>query len=105
MRNAILAILAAAAACAGQSAGPARGALVVAGGGKLGPEIVNRFLELVGGVDAPIVVIPTAQEDSGIAPGWLEKSVLAQAGARRLSGLHTRDRAAADTTAFAAPLR
>ena len=40
--------------------GPARGSLVVVGGGQMGPEIVSRFIELSGGKDAPIVVIPTA---------------------------------------------
>lgn len=44
--------------------GPEHGALVVVGGGALGPEIYARFLALAGGADAPIVVIPTAGGDS-----------------------------------------
>lgn len=36
------------------------GSLLLAGGGKPGPEIVKRFAGLAGGLDAPIVVIPTA---------------------------------------------
>jgi cyanophycinase len=90
---------------AAQTVGPARGSLIVAGGGKLGPEITGRFIELAGGPDAPVVLIPTAQEDTGIAAGWLEKTVLAKAGLKNLIGLHTRDRAVADSEAFAAPLR
>src|SRR5262245_56924338 len=44
--------------------GPLRGALVVAGGGELGSEIIGRFIELAGGPHALIVVIPTAGGDS-----------------------------------------
>ncbi|MEZ6039936.1 MAG: cyanophycinase [Planctomycetaceae bacterium] len=36
------------------------GALVIVGGGSMPPDIVNRFIELAGGKDAKIVVLPTA---------------------------------------------
>src|SRR5262249_30127160 len=88
-----------------QSVGPANGSLLVVGGGKLGPEVISRFLELAGGAEAPIVVIPTAQEDSGITDGWLEKSAFAKAGAKHLTRLHTRDRKVADSESFSVPLR
>ena len=43
-----------------QEVGPARGALVVVGGGMRDPAIVQRFIDLAGGPQALIVVIPTA---------------------------------------------
>ena len=42
--------------------GPTSGALVVAGGNIKDIAIFERFLELAGGPDAPIVVVPTAAE-------------------------------------------
>ena len=83
--------------------GPANGALVVVGGGQLGPEILDRFIALAGGKDAPVVIIPTAGEDN--APMTAEASVLAKAGMTHLTALHTRDRAVADSKAFVAPLK
>ncbi|HSW29305.1 MAG TPA: hypothetical protein VLH75_07405, partial [Longimicrobiales bacterium] len=40
--------------------GPARGSLVVVGGAMQSPEIYRRFIELAGGPDAPLIMIPTA---------------------------------------------
>ena len=45
---------------AAQEAGPPDGSLVLVGGAMRDPAIVRRFVELAGGPDAPIVVIPTA---------------------------------------------
>ena len=44
----------------GQEIGPANGSLVIVGGAMRDTAIVRRFLDLAGGTDAPIVVIPTA---------------------------------------------
>src|SRR5881275_1761939 len=41
--------------------GPARGTLLIVGGGSMA-KLWSVFLELAGGKDAPIVVIPTANE-------------------------------------------
>jgi len=48
--------------------GPKNGHLVIVGGGRLDDTILKRFIDLAGGVDAPIVVIPTAggREEYGI---------------------------------------
>ncbi len=43
--------------------GPARGSLVIVGGGTVVPEIKKRFVELAGGADANFVLIPTAMRD------------------------------------------
>ena len=85
--------------------GPPRGALVIVGGGALGKEIVDRFIALAGGVDAPIVLIPTAEGSSQYDDAYLQKSFLIKAGCKRVTLLHTKDRAVADSAAFVEPLR
>jgi cyanophycinase len=94
-----------AAIASGPVVGPANGTLIVAGGGSLGHEIVQRFLELAGGPDASIVVIPTAGGDTAYAQDWGGADLLRRAGARRVTILHTLDRGEADSEAFVAPLR
>lgn len=88
-----------------QEIGPAKGSLVVVGGGLRDQAIVKRFVELAGGADAPIVVIPTAGEGDDYDDYWPGLAQLRQAGATRLRVLHTRDRGVADSEAFVAPLR
>ena len=85
--------------------GPPNGSLVIGGGGSRDSEIRERFLELAGGSDAPIVVIPTAGSrkeydayNSNLA-GWNA------AGATNLSMLHTTDPAVANTDEFVEPIR
>jgi len=84
--------------------GPAHGSLVVVGGNMHDPAIYQRFIELAGGPDAPIVMIPTAgggEEYDDFYQGlvaWREN------GARNLIVLHTLDRKVADSEAFVAPL-
>jgi cyanophycinase len=87
------------------ASGPANGALVIAGGGHLGPEIWGEFLRLAGGPDAPIVVIPTAAGEARYTQEWRGLDVLRHAGATNLTVLHTDERAVADSEAFVAPLR
>lgn len=62
-----------------QTGAPAvpHGSLVIVGGGGMPPEIVNRFVELAGGKNAQIVVLPTAvprEETSTEAPGFLKRA-------------------------------
>jgi cyanophycinase len=85
--------------------GPARGTLMVIGGGVHGPDILKRFVYLAGGMDAPIVLIPTAAEGDGSAYYWEDLRDLEEAGARHVTVLHTRDRKVADSDAFASQLR
>jgi cyanophycinase len=66
---------------------------------------MNRFLELAGGADARIVVIPTAGEQDEYPDDWAGLRPLREAGARHITVLHTRDPRVADTERFAAPLR
>ncbi len=85
--------------------GQEMGSLVIVGGAMKSDSIVNRFVELAGGWDAAIVVIPTASgrenytQNSGLA-GWLRKL-----GATNVTVLHTNDRKMADTDSFVRPLR
>ena len=76
--------------------GPAKGHLIVIGGGEVGSEILDRFAALAGGLDAPIVVIPTAGE---------RMPSLERHGFTRLVRLHTEDRKVADSEEFVAALR
>jgi cyanophycinase len=84
--------------------GPPRGAIIAAGGGKLSPAIYQRFVDLAGGPEARIVLIPTAGSEYGTHDGWTAIEELRRAGARKLEILHTRSASVADLEAFAAPL-
>lgn len=94
-----------AAPVAAQEIGPAKGSLVIVGGGLRDLAILKRFLELAGGADAPIVVIPTAGEEDDYGDYWGGLRQFKEAGATRLRVLHTRDRKVADSEAFVAPIR
>ncbi|MHB1310651.1 MAG: serine hydrolase [Gemmatimonadaceae bacterium] len=85
--------------------GPARGSVVVVGGGNMGPEIFQRFIELAGGPDAPIVVIPTAGEDSTYPQDWSGLNGLKALGATHLTVRHTKSRAVAESDSFVTPFR
>ncbi|HUQ94343.1 MAG TPA: cyanophycinase [Bryobacteraceae bacterium] len=85
--------------------GPPKGSLVIAGGGTLEPAIVDKFIELAGGKDAPFVIIPTAGEGDSFDKVWVDRQFLAKAGATNVTVLHTRDREVADSRDFVKPLR
>jgi len=88
-----------------QEVGPASGSLVIVGGGLRDEEIIERFLQLAGGPDAPIVVIPTAGSSERYDQYWPGLRQFREAGATQLTVLHTRDRDEANSDAFVAPLR
>ena len=88
-----------------QQVGPARGALVLVGGAMQDPAILDRFLTLAGGREAPIVLIPTAGGAESYGQHWPGAAAFRAAGARRLTVLHTTDRATADTETFSEPIR
>jgi cyanophycinase len=85
--------------------GPPRGAIIAAGGGEMGLEVYEKFVELAGGPDAKIVLIPTAGARYGSHDGWKAIEELQLAGVEHLEVLHTRSSAVADLEAFSAPLR
>jgi cyanophycinase len=59
-----------------------RGSLVIVGGGGLPPDVVKKFIDLAGGPDALIVVLPTAQPDP-LRPD-AEAGFLRKAGAKNV---------------------
>jgi cyanophycinase len=83
--------------------GPARGSLVIVGGGRLPPEITNRFVSLAGGPESNFVLIPTAQgsfnEEEAV------KAFSQRFGVNHVTLLHSRDRSRADSSEFVDPLR
>ena len=85
--------------------GPAKGSLVIVGGGLKDPAIVKRFIELAGGDDAPIVVIPTAGDGDDFGEFWPGLRQLKAAGASKLRVLHTRDPKVANSEEFASKFR
>src|SRR5579872_2942021 len=80
--------------------GPAHGAVLVVGGGALGPEVLGRFIELAGGPDALIVDVPTAGGDSVYPADWAGTRSLKAEGAKHVVVLHTIDRKLADSDSF-----
>jgi cyanophycinase len=84
--------------------GPEHGALVIVGGGRVGPEILTRFFDLAGGRNAPLVVIPTANGADSYPDDWPGLKMFKDFGATNITVLHTTDRTVADSEAFARPL-
>src|SRR6266487_2461662 len=92
--------------------GPAKGTLVIVGGGNLnGSGITERFIELAGGPTKKFVIVPTAggnrnaqgeiiaYEEERIVGPWL------RLGLKNVRMLHTHDPKVADTEACASVLR
>ena len=98
-------LLAFAMPAAAQQVGPANGTLVLVGGNLQDPAIIQRFLDLAGGPDAPVVLIPTAGGAESYDETWRGGDAFRAAGATRLAVLHTTDRDTANTAAFVEPLR
>lgn len=92
--------------------GPAKGTLVIVGGGSTdGTGIIERFIEIAGGPDKKFVIVPTAggnrNADGSVRP-YQEDQVVAswvKRGLKNVRMLHTHDPKVADTEAFASILR
>ena len=85
--------------------GPTNGAVMVVGGGSMGPELYSRFIELAGGPDALIVDVPTAGGNATYPSETPSARGFKNAGAKNVVVLHTTDRKLADSDSFVAPLR
>jgi cyanophycinase len=92
--------------------GPARGTLVIVGGGGMeGTGIIERFIQLAGGPEKKFVIVPTAggnrsgdgsvreYQESQIVGSWLKR------GLKHVKMLHTHDPKVADTEAFVRDLK
>ena len=88
-----------------QTIGPKNGSLVIVGGAMRSDAILDRFIELAGGKDAFIVVIPTAGGQSDYDHDFYFIERLKARGVKEVHLLHTRDPKVADTREFVEPLR
>ncbi|HIF06462.1 MAG TPA: cyanophycinase [Gemmatimonadetes bacterium] len=88
-----------------QTTGPSNGSLVIVGGAMQDPAILRRFLDLAGGPDAPIVVIPTAGGADEYDQFYQGLRAWRAVGATNLTVLHTNDRSEANSEAFIRAIR
>jgi cyanophycinase len=88
-----------------QASGPAHGTLVVSGGAEKPGVILERFIALAGGPDAPIIVVPTSGNAENYDQSYAGLKRFRDAGARNLFVLHTRDRAVANSDEFVKPIK
>jgi cyanophycinase len=92
--------------------GPAKGTLLIVGGGRMdGTGIIEKFIHLAGGSDAKFVIVPTAggnKTRDGQIRVFNEEAVLAhwkKRGLKNVRMLHTHDPKVADTEEFIKSLR
>ena len=88
-----------------QQIGPPNGSLVIVGGAMSDRGIMERFLQLAGGPDASIVVIPTAGGADDYDQFYQGLNAWRDVGAGNLTVLHTKDRDEANSDAFVEPIR
>ena len=122
MRKRIAATLIAAALIAGAAIagayqdtpdyGPAKGTLIIVGGGSTdGTGIVEKFIQIAGGPDKKFVVVPTAggnKNDDGSVRSYDEAQIVGswlKRGLKNVKMLHTPDPKVADTEAFVKELK
>jgi len=88
------------------SHGPPKGTLLVIGGAA-SDIFYTKFMELVGGADAPIVVIPTAVSSDSLTDEDLDrfKNSFTAKGFKQVTVLHTRDREVANSKDFVEPIK
>ena len=88
-----------------QDIGPVNGTLVIVGGGSSAGGIIERFIEMAGGPEAPIVVIPTAGSGDRYDEYWRGLNRMKEMGVKNITVLHTRDRDEANSAKFIEPLK
>ncbi len=84
--------------------GPTKGSLVIVGGGRNNDQVTAKFMELAGGQDAHIVVIPTAAGASTYPDNVGNAGLFRKMGAAKVTVMHTNDPKEANTLAFTKPL-
>ncbi len=87
-----------------QNVGPANGTLMIVGGGEANA-LVEQFVEIAGGDEARIVVIPTAGTEEEFGDNWYFKVEIEEIGVASLDILHTRNPETANTEEFIKPLK
>jgi cyanophycinase len=81
------------------------GALVIVGGGSMPREVTRQFIDLAGGPDAPMVVLPIAAGDTLPGDSSLDTRLLQRAGATNVTSLRARTREEVEAPEFEAALR
>lgn len=81
------------------------GSLMIGGGGNLPDAVCRRFIELAGGKNARLVLIPTAAQDMSLADRASLVSEWEQFLPASIRVMHTRSRDEADDPAFVQPLK
>lgn len=84
--------------------GPEKGSLVIVGGALKDSNIVLKFIELAGGPDSPIVIIPTASGEEEFDNDRLARMFTSR-GAVDVTVVHTYDPAVANSEEFVEPIR
>jgi len=90
------------------TSGPQKGHLIIVGGNLSDSSIYAEFMELAGGPEAPIVIIPTAGNDEFlIEQGGIEKTKIRfqKHGFNNITMLHTRNPEEANKEEFYAPIQ
>jgi cyanophycinase len=86
------------------SSGPGKGTLIIIGGGEISESLNRKIIEISGGLQIPIVVIPTADGRENYDENFGEAGLLRKMGATNVTVLHTNDRNVANTEEFVRPL-
>jgi cyanophycinase len=92
--------------------GPAKGTLVIVGGGGMdGTGIVEKFIQLAGGPEKKFIIVPTAggnKNDDGTVRAYEESQIIGswqKRGIKNVTMLHTHDPKVADSEAFVKDLK
>jgi cyanophycinase len=83
--------------------GPANGTVIVVGGGSMGPEIYQAFIDAAGGPDALILDVPNASGSDSAGPNVGQ--AWRRGGAKNVAVLFTKDRKVADSDSFVAVIK
>ncbi len=87
-----------------KTTGPEKGTLMIVGGGGKSDSIFLAFIKLAGGMNAPIVVIPTADGNEKHDQNSGGAGTFRKLGATNVTVLHTYDKNVANTDSFVQPL-
>lgn len=87
--------------------GPIKGQLLLIGGNAEDSLYLPMFMDLAGGPDASVVIIPSARSEQVISQNFSDQQVqrFQQFGFKNVSILHTRCKKKANTEAFVDPLK
>lgn len=86
------------------SSGPVNGTLIIIGGGEISESLNRKIMEISGGIQIPIVIIPTADGGDKYDENFGEAGMLRRMGASNVTVLHTNDRNVANSAEFVKPL-